>query len=67
MAQCITEIKEVEAEAAQTGKAPKFSRNQISKKHGLSPSIVRLEELEGEESFKQVSFSSDTVPINYPA
>ena len=40
MSQCITEIKEVEAEAARTGKPPKFSRNQISKKYGLSPSTV---------------------------
>ena len=40
MSQCIAEIKEVEAEAARTGKPPKFSRNQISKKYGLSPSTV---------------------------
>ena len=40
MSQCITEIKEVEAEAARTGKPPKFSRNQISKKYGLSLSTV---------------------------
>ena len=40
MTQCIAEIKEVEGEAARTGKPPKFSRNQISKKYGLSPSTV---------------------------
>ena len=40
MTQCIAEIKEVEGEAAQTGNPPKFSRNQISKKYGLSPSTV---------------------------
>ena len=40
MTQYITEIKEVEGEAARTGKPPKFSRNQISKKYGLSPSTV---------------------------
>ena len=40
MRQCIVEIKEVEGEAAQTGKPPKFSRNEISKKYGLSPSTV---------------------------
>ena len=40
MTLCIAEIREVEAEAAQTGKPPKFSRNKISKKYGLSPSTV---------------------------
>ena len=40
MSQCIAEIKEVEGEAAQTGKNPKFSQNEISKKYGLSPSTV---------------------------
>ena len=40
MSQCIAEIKEVEGEAARTGNPPKFSRNQISKKYGLSPSTV---------------------------
>ena len=40
MTQCIAEIKEVEGEAARTGNPPKFSRNQISKKYGLSPSTV---------------------------
>ena len=40
MSQCIAEIKEVEGEAAGTGKPPKFSRNQISKKYGLSLSTV---------------------------
>ena len=40
MTQCIAEIKEVEGEAARTGKPPKFSRNQISKKYGLSLSTV---------------------------
>ena len=40
MTQCIAEIKEVEGEAARTGKQPKFSRNQILKKYGLSPSTV---------------------------
>ena len=40
MTQCIAKIKEVEGEAAQTGKSPKFSCNQISKKYGLSPSTV---------------------------
>ena len=40
MTQCIAEIKEVEGEAAWTGKPPKFSRNQILKKYGLSPSTV---------------------------
>ena len=42
MTECIAEIKEVEAEAAGTGKPPKLSRNQISKKHGLSPSTVSM-------------------------
>ena len=40
MTQCIAEIREVEAEAARTGKPPKLSRNKISKKYGLSPSSV---------------------------
>ena len=40
MTQCIARIKEVEGEAAQTGRPPKFSQNQISKKYGLSPSTV---------------------------
>ena len=40
MTQCIAEIKEVEGEAAQTGKPPKFSLNQILKKYGLSLSTV---------------------------
>ena len=40
MSQCIAEIREVEAEAARTGKPPKLSRNKISKKYGLSPSSV---------------------------
>ena len=40
MSQCIAKIKEVEGEAARTGNPPKFSRNQISKKYGLSPSTV---------------------------
>ena len=40
MTQCIAEIKEVKGEAAQTGKPPKFSQNQLSKKYGLSPSTV---------------------------
>ena len=40
MSQCIAEIKEVEGEAARTGKPPKFSQNEISKKYGLRPSTV---------------------------
>ena len=40
MTQCIAKIKEAEGEAAWTGKPPKFSRNQISKKYGQSPSTV---------------------------
>ena len=80
MTQCIAEIREVEAEAARTGKPRKLSRNKISKKYGVSPSSVskwitgkvlgmgpQVGGARREESFKQVSFSSDTVPINYPA
>ena len=40
MTQCIAEIKEIEGEAAEKGKPPKFSWNQISKKYGLSPFTV---------------------------
>ena len=40
MTQCIAKIKEGKGEAAQTGKPPKFSWNQISKKYELSPSTV---------------------------
>ena len=40
MTLCIAEIREVEAEAARTGKPPKFSQNKISKKYGLSLSTV---------------------------
>ena len=40
MTQCIAKIKEVEGEAAQTGKPPKFSWNQISKKYEMSLSTV---------------------------
>ena len=70
MTKCIAEIREVEAEAAQTGSQPKLSWNQISKKYGLSPSTVskwmmgkvigmgpQVGGARREESFKQVSFS----------
>ena len=35
ISQCIAKIKEVEGEADQTGKPPKFSQNEISKKYVL--------------------------------
>ena len=40
MKACIDEIKEVEQKAKDKGKKPKFSRNEICKKHGISPSSV---------------------------
>ena len=40
MKACIDEIKEVEQRAKDEGKKPKFSRNEICEKHGISPSSV---------------------------
>ena len=40
MKACIDEIKEVEQKAKDEGKKPKFSWNEICKKHGISPSSV---------------------------
>ena len=40
MKACIDEIKEVEQKAKDEGKKPKFSRNEICEKHGISPSSV---------------------------
>ena len=40
MKACIDEIKEVEQRAKDKGKKPKFSRNEICEKHGISPSSV---------------------------
>ena len=40
MKACIAEIKEVEQRAKDEGKKPKFSRNEICEKHGISPSSV---------------------------
>ena len=37
---CIDEIKEVEQKAKDEGNKPKFSRNEICAKHGISPSSV---------------------------
>ena len=40
MKACIDEIKEVEQKAKDEGNKPKFSRNQLCAKHGISPSSV---------------------------
>ena len=40
MKACMEEIKEVEDTAKQEGKKPKFSCNEICKKHGISPSSL---------------------------
>ena len=40
MKACMDEIKEVEQKAKDEGKKPEFSRNEICKKHGISPSSV---------------------------
>ena len=40
MKDCINEIKEVKQRAKDEGKKPKFSRNEICEKHGISPSSV---------------------------
>ena len=40
MKACINEIKEDEQRAKDEGKKPKFSRNEICDKHGISPSSV---------------------------
>ena len=40
MKACIDEIKEVEQKAKDEGNKPKFSRNQICAKHGISPSSI---------------------------
>ena len=40
MKACMDEIKEVKQKAKDEGKKPKFSRNEICKKHGISPSSL---------------------------